>query len=65
MVSVLKYFEVCFLQRLNVISSTLVMCFLGHPEPRGVFRTLSNIYDDAFDRVLFPQKLRHRFLTGP
>ena len=40
------------------------MCFLGHPEPRGVFRTLSNIYDEAFNCVLFPQKLRHRFLAG-
>ena len=33
-------------------------------EPRGVFRTLSNIYDKAFSRILFPQRLHHRFLKG-
>ena len=33
-------------------------------EPRGVFRTLSNIYDKAFSRILFPERLHHRFLKG-
>ena len=23
------------------------MCFIGHSEPRDVFKTLSNIYDEA------------------
>ena len=27
-------------------------------------RNWSNIYDEPFNRVLFPQKLHHRFLTG-
>ena len=36
-----------------------VICFLGHPESRGVFRTLSITYDEAFSRILFPQKLHH------
>ena len=31
-------------------------CFLGHSEPRGVFRFLSIIYDEAFSLILFPEK---------
>ena len=82
MVSFFKYFQICFLQRLNIISSTLVNTdinlqlpyytlefqenvFSRTSEPRGLFRTMSNIYDEACNRVLFRQKLRHRFLTGP
>ena len=36
-----------------------------HPVRRGVFRTLLNVYDEAFNRVLFRRSFARDFWEGP